>query len=378
LANFFIIDHSLRKSGGHHFDYVSCIAKASNELGFLTTIGSNRAFKKSTGDTLESIEKLGNVRRVFRDHTYQRDSYLAGLQHLTRSNASDSLLNDFEPNALKRFWNSHKRRKHRRRRETFVRHFASDCDKFFRSSLQTENDHAFFTTVSELELMGLAAYLATKPDTLNTNWHLQFHFNLFDGRTPDYGKQDFIAKAVRACFMAAMARLSYHSVTFYATSETLADQYNRLGVGEFEVLPYPVSPEFALDNGFANSTTPVKIQHGYAQSLVSDIVQQPFSSHDLSDSSATIRFPGTHDLDLNEASVGKASDEFREPLRFTCPGELRREKKQIEYLQFSARRENGMQSRKRSNWNCQIQRQDCLRRRLSIFLIRLVSRNILN
>jgi len=244
LANFFIIDHSLRQKGGHHFDYVSCIAQAANELGYLTTIGSNCEFTKP-GATEDSLEQLGNIRRVYRDTTYQPDSYLAGLQHLTRSNASEALSSNFESNWFKRIQRSRKHRKHRRRRERFVRRFAADCERFFHSCVQTGDDHAFLTTVSELELMGLAVYLSTHPKTIQTTWHLQFHFNLFEGRTPEYEKQDGIAKAIRSCFVAALSRLSDHAISFYATSEMLADQYNRLGVGEFEVLPYPVAGEFS-------------------------------------------------------------------------------------------------------------------------------------
>ena len=43
MANFFLIDHSLRRLGGHHFDYSRCVAEAANEAGFLTTIGVNRS-----------------------------------------------------------------------------------------------------------------------------------------------------------------------------------------------------------------------------------------------------------------------------------------------------------------------------------------------
>ena len=122
MANFFLIDHSLRKPGGHHFDYATCVARAANELGFLTTIGTNRLLKRTSPNDPQSIDRLGNVRRVFRETTYQPASYLAGLQHLTRSDCID-LLTEHEPSRIKRYWNFLKRSVLRRRRERFVRQF---------------------------------------------------------------------------------------------------------------------------------------------------------------------------------------------------------------------------------------------------------------
>ena len=333
MANFFIIDQSLRQPGGHHFDYVTCIAQAANELGYWTTIGSHREFAKTDAQVNDSIARLGNICHVFRDTTYQPDSYLAGLQHLTRSNASDALMSNFESSWFKRILHAQKHRKHRRRREQFVRRFAADCERFFRSAqtLHTDNDHVFLTTVSELELMGLAAYLASHPKTVEMTWHLQFHFNLFDGRTPEYEKQDYIAQAIRSCFVAALARLTNHSINFYATSETLADQYNRLGIGELEVLPYPVAKEFSRQrdlqsgrNSFSFATAGIKRVARH-----SETVKQEFQAATNRDSD----FGTTDFQDGFESGDSRAKGQFRRTLRLTCPGALRREKNQVAYLQ---------------------------------------------
>ena len=343
MANFFLIDHSLRKSGGHHFDYVRCVAQAANELGFMTTIGANRALRKQpsgrgVAKPGENLESLGNVRRVFRETTYQSDSYLAGLQHLTRSESHSAPLTD-SSNRVRKNLDQFKRFRHNRRREQFVRRFAVDCDRYFRPLLQMPGDHALLTTVSDLELMGLAVYLSKHVKTLQTNWHLQFHFNLFDGRTPEYEGQQHVIKAVRASCLAALARLSYHSIYFYTTSETLVDQYNRLGVGNFEVLPYPVSQEFStefdrpnvlkfgeLDLAKAIGRGETRDRHscrplGQRKAALSSVDSRPADSPDLASSD-------------DGGSLASNDDEaFRRPLRFTCPGEFRREKGHVEYLQ---------------------------------------------
>ena len=344
MANFFLIDHSLRKSGGHHFDYVRCVAKAATELGFMTTIGANRGLRKQNrnleNDSNESLETLGNVRRVFRDTTYQPDSYLAGLQHLTRSE-SFSRPNSDAKNRVRRAWSRVKRFQHGRRRESFVRRFAVDCERYFRPLIQMPGDHALLTTVSELELMGLAVYLSSHSKTLKTNWHLQFHFNLFDGRTPEYEGQQHITKAVRACCLAALSRLSYHSIHFYTTSETLVDQYNRLGVGEFEVLPYPVSPDFSPE--FSGPTTLKfgeldlakalgRSNNGNRDSSMPSVVGKHDGHFEPVESDES-KGPNAFDESMFEESSGEREREFGRPLRITCPGEMRREKGHVEYLQ---------------------------------------------
>lgn len=271
MARFFLVDHSLRETGGHHFDYVQCIARAAGEMGFETLIGAHRGFRGS---------ELPNVSSVFRHTTYQPDSYLAGLRHLTRRKvdflqAGSNRLS--WPAKIKRLWSL---RRHAKRRSKFIQRFSADCARFFRNMEFEDGDHVFFTTVSELELLALSQFLGNRPNSLAAHWHLQFHFNLFEGRTPEYDKQAAIARSISDCFDVAAARMPRHRLHFYTTSELLSEQYRRLNVGEFEVLPYPVSDSF-------------------------------------------------RPTDLEEAGWESAG----KPLRFTCPGAIRREKGHIEYLQ---------------------------------------------
>ncbi len=290
MSNFYIIDHSLRTQGGHHFDYVHCLAKVSEENGFNTQIGTHLDFAKFHPEAANKLNDLGRIKSVFRDTTYQADSYLSGLQHLTRGK-SHQLLNDPPAGLSQRVQHSLKKHWHHRRREKFICRFALDCERFFEGNAHRTGDHALLTTVSELELMGLAIYLSNHPATIQTQWHLQFHYNLFEGRTPEYESQSNVAKAVRACCVAALSRLSSHSIHLYTTSKTLADQYNQLGIGQFESLPYPVAPAFRKSTGTTTSES------------------TPDSSN-------------TH-----------IDPTFPRPIKLTCPGEMRREKGQGSYLQ---------------------------------------------
>ena len=289
LANFFLIDQSLEKLGGHHFDYVRCVAEACQLRGFHNVIGTNRRFQQFDG-----LKKFGEIRNVFKNSTYLSDSYLSGLRHLTRAGDRFVDLESAEMSALRHPILSARLWRHRKRRESLIRAFSKDCENFFLSSRCTGQDHVFLSTVNEIEFLGLADFLANHPELIDLNWHLQFHFNLFDGRTPEYESQYQIARMVQRCFDSALARLPFHKIQFYTTSEALADQYNRLGVGQFQVLAYPVRPEF-------------------------------FHVDQRHQGRATVPFYRPVSPQSPEREDG--------PIRFTCPGELRREKSDASCLQ---------------------------------------------
>ena len=290
LANFYLIDQSLEKLGGHHFDYVRCVAEACQDRGFRNVIGTHQRFRQSDG-----LKKFGEIRNVFRKSTYLADSYLSGLRHLTRSGDRFIELEAEPLSAWRRPWSVGQLWRHRRRRRAAICSFALCCEQFFQSVEGSAQDHVFFTTVNEIELMGLAVYLSQHPEMIELNWHLQFHFNLFDGRTPEYESQHKVARMVQRCFDSALARVPFHKIHFYTTSEALAEQYNRLGVGQFEVLAYPVRPDF-----FPASTLPT-------------VACSPAAS--------------------DEAVVRRPEPPAARPLRLTCPGEFRREKSNANCLQ---------------------------------------------
>ena len=310
-------------------------------MGFKTIVVANQ---KLDGDTEFPNAQL---RRSFNNTVYQRDSYLAGLRHLKR--AKVELLNPSKSNGS--FWSSHwsdlktsyRRRKLLNRRGRIVNQFAKDCKEVFSDVKFTESDHIFLTTVSELELMGLAHFLSDHPATILPTWHLQFHFNLFDGRTPEYASQAAVEKLTREYFESALNRLNYHRVQCYTTSQPLADQYNRLGVTQLTSLPYPVAPEFASAWGHrCNSHPHFASKNSQAAVGLASIGQASFSHAvngenespgDMSRTHASVLLPTGNNRDdkstykpIQKSSAGGA-------LRFTCPGQIRREKGCFVYLQ---------------------------------------------
>ena len=317
VARLLIIDQSLCSKGGHHFDYVNCIARAANKEQLPTFVATNKKFKCRRENSLECDDSLQSVATVvpsFRHTTYQRESWLAGLRHLKRAGVVTDKPQSEKLSALQRFssWRRHSRV--RKRRRDLIAQFAYDCQRFFEALPRKEfmpQDHVFLTTVSELELMGLAIYLASAPSSRLATWHLQFHYNLFDGRTPEFETQKEVQRKVRGCFLAAMSRIPDHQLNFYCTSSELVDQYSRLNVADFYRLPYPINPKFA----------PAKIRSS-VQSRKPVFKLAVHSDREASE-------PDFQTSQVESAKIAQPDA----PIRMVCPGELRREKGSAAHLQ---------------------------------------------
>ncbi|MCH7728649.1 MAG: hypothetical protein IH991_19515 [Planctomycetes bacterium] len=114
-------------------------------------------------------------------------------------------------------------------------------------------------TLSELDLLGLAQYLSVNERSRDVDWHLQFHYNIFEGRDPEYAQQRTRLEAVRSQFQLALGKLSDHRLHFYNTSEPLNDQYNCLHVARFESLAYPINPDFTKPRRQRKPDRPLRI-----------------------------------------------------------------------------------------------------------------------
>lgn len=336
MARLFIIDQSLCSPGGHHFDYVNCVARAAREDQLETFVATNRRFNvERVGSRAEcerppigsqqddALHENAIVVPSFKNTTYQKVSWLAGLRHLKRANATaaDSA-NDCKDrqSVLRRLLGKRRTQTFKQHRRKIIAQFAADCSRFFRCALDggefQNGDNVFLTTVSELELMGLAIYLFNNPTTQNATWHLQFHFNLFDGRTPEFDSQSGIQRKVRGCFLAALSRVPDHDLKFFCTSEELVEQYSRLTVVDFFRLPYPVNQRFAPQR-----------KAGRVSNL-STVSVLPLS-RELSDSGDTA-FESENESSIIEApKLAQPSG----PVRLVVPGELRREKGSANHLQ---------------------------------------------
>jgi hypothetical protein len=118
------------------------------------------------------------------------------------------------------------------------------------------SDHVFFTTLSDLELAGLLIYWLGSPESYLPRWHLQFHFDVFQGRVPDYRKQYAALDPLRCLFEDVDRAVPAHQIHYYATTAAIADQYQRLASRPIQELAYPINVAFqrtSWETAHANS-----------------------------------------------------------------------------------------------------------------------------
>ena len=263
MDRLFLIDHSLRDTGGHHFDYVRSVVCAARQSGIDVSIGCHQDLagdsSKADADLSKALHQLGDVRAVFSETVYQRDSWLAGLRRIKRNRP---LLDDerdigTQGRIVGGWLRSFKRRMAERRRQRIIKQFSEGCREFFSTRAPQPGDRVLVAAASELEVAGAVDFLVDYPQALKANWHFLFHFNLLDGWTPEYARQRASMMRTRDVLHQAIRKLPANSLHFHATTETIADQLNCLRVAKFVPLPYPISgdllPRKILDRNESNS-----------------------------------------------------------------------------------------------------------------------------
>lgn len=233
MAKFVLIDHSLEQAGGHHYEYALHMLQAAATAGYETCLATHRRFHS---------RDRGIPGRVF--PLFRYDTYTPHASYVGRSRPRPRDLIPI-PGARTYGWLEPLRQRwcvwDRRRR---TRDFAAACRSLFGQIALAAGDQVLVPTLSEFDLAGLVEFLATEPATRQADWHLQFHFGIFDGRVPDYAEPHQQARlaATREVFQRHLQRVPDHRLWFWNTTAEMADQYNRLAVASFQELPYPVNP----------------------------------------------------------------------------------------------------------------------------------------
>ena len=262
MARLILIDHSLRDIGGHHYDYALQVLLAAYAVGLETVLVCNRHFH---GD--HRLPKGCHVLPLFRYNTYNQYTIFArGSKppaHAAPATASHDAslwhqVRDVPRRA--RAWIT--ARKHATGPTRRIRDFSVNCHRAFRTLGIRPDDVMFLPTMSELDFVGLVAFLERSPASAAVDWHVQFPNDLFEGRDPDLPAQAATHAEMRDLFAGAMVRVPTHRLHFYNTTDVLARHHNLLGVprAHFDELPNPINPEIhARRLAWTDSGRPLRI-----------------------------------------------------------------------------------------------------------------------
>jgi hypothetical protein len=244
MAQFIVVDHSLKGEGGHHLDYDCNVLLAAERAGFAPVLATHRRFRSQA-----QIPPHWPVYSLFRHHAYSRYSVLTGKakypalidEECSAGLASVASASGHSPGASPGLWAGIQRRWHRwqigRRRDSF----ADACRRLFgKVSLQT-GDQVFFPTMTEFDLVGLAQFLQTFPQRESADWHVLFHHGFFPERGPRQNEHEQIFAAMKTHFQQIRELVGDARLHCHATTLPLARQYDSLEAFPCHELAYAVT-----------------------------------------------------------------------------------------------------------------------------------------
>lgn len=243
MPRFILIDPWLDGIGGHNHQYACDILGAAERSGYQPVMATNRKFESADGSISWPLFPLFDYEASSRywlgpDGKCRRPvgldgRYLPAIESESRS-----------PAAGIRWWlarsvgNRDWYAEDRRRR---IQTYAHDLQRLFEQIGILSDDVVFLPSLSEFDFLGCVEFLRNEPRSQTVRWHLQFHFDVFSGRSHEYEQQEAARLRFHRQFTTALANIPQHNLQFYNTTSLMAEQYNRVNVATFRPLPYPVS-----------------------------------------------------------------------------------------------------------------------------------------
>jgi len=250
MHRFYLIDHSLKKVGGHHFEYALHVLQAAAAAGYQPVLAAHRKFH-----AVAHLPADWQVFTPYRESTYCSAAIMGQLP-LRMPPVSE---HDRRANSLRgwRFRLQEWLRKQQGARRT--RAFTAGTTQLFAALPPQPGDHALLATINELDLLGAMEYWRHDPQSANVDWHLQFHFNIEPDWPTSPERCEFYRQQLRDVFDTCRQEFPRHRLHYYNTTDQLAEQYNRLGKTHFVGLPYPTNPKFQLAKVPAAPGQPLRV-----------------------------------------------------------------------------------------------------------------------
>lgn len=233
MAKFVLIDQSFRGVGERRCQYALHIARAAEAAGYQVVLATHRRFRNA------GLPTQWMVLRLFRQdqsRDLRRSPVWSWIEPCLRLAGLGALIDAA---------------RQRRQRGDFAR----GCAKLFQHIQVQAGDHVFLPAATQSDLLGLVQFLSVALQSEHADWHLQFHEPILPGRESGNTSRAVPLEAAQQLFQVALDQVTHHRLHFYAATDSLAAQYNRLGVADFRPLPYPVGNEFRQARPSAIGTT---------------------------------------------------------------------------------------------------------------------------
>jgi hypothetical protein len=181
MPKFVLVDNSLDRLGGHHFEFAADILEAAERIGFAPVIGASSQLPPAIGlpahwpifrifpDTIYHGYNLFCLRRWEENQARRKDvSFPGPLRRIS------DLINTVRGRLRRRIWIG--------RRARTCRYFLTGCRQLFEEVTLEAGDVVMLPIVSDVELEALGELLRERPETALADWRLLFHTNYLEGR----------------------------------------------------------------------------------------------------------------------------------------------------------------------------------------------------
>lgn len=226
MPHLILIDHSIINLSGHHYQYAVHILQAAADIGYTPVLATNCRFTGHMPDNwlVRPVYEYGSW-------LYLTAPRLSSWVRLfsTASHPSASVRPGNQLRAIYRIVGRVMRISYDRLRQySFARDTARLLDPLSLSS----DDSFFLPSLSHVELLGVLEVLQRqwRPLDASPSWHFLFRHDL-----PPPQRLGPIRNAFYKCQSANTAWRMY----FYTDTDTLTEEYNRLGIVKFRTLPIP-------------------------------------------------------------------------------------------------------------------------------------------
>lgn len=233
MPRFFLIDSWLSNAKGHNYQYALDIAGAAERRGYEPVLGVRRSLSSEV-----RFPATWRVERIFEFGESPRHWIGLDGRNPHPCDLSGAWLANSEISWWQRICGIPAA--HNRTRQ--ILSFSRACDQLFKVVRPNEDDILLLPSLTEFDFLCAARFWHDHPWTREFDWHLQFHFNFFLGRDPEFNQQPAVLHRFQQQFRAAVDEIPEHRLHFYATTEAVARQYDLIGIAIFHPLPYPVRP----------------------------------------------------------------------------------------------------------------------------------------
>lgn len=243
MPRFILIDSWLADVGGHNFQYALDVLQSAEEQGYTPVLAVNRSLPESA-----RLPGSWNILRLFRFGMCSRywlgpDGRRPQPFDLDGNRLCDGGSGKATIRLVSRIRDLLPTYDRRRR----ILDLARGCSELYDKIQPAPDDVLFLPSMSEADLVGVVRFLRDDPRSASFIWHLQFHFNFFSGRDPEFAKQSEVLRRIQRQFRGALDQIPEHQLRFYATTDQMVRQFDHIGVATFKTLPYPVR-DLAAEN----------------------------------------------------------------------------------------------------------------------------------